>query len=166
MGSNMKEKWTLLKYLLVQSLASKAKEWFLSLHYNICKKIRTCPLCGGLLIFVGHLPRNYPEDHKTMKHNECQNRFPHFGCLDIDNTLLKTPQENSILWRLFLPKANEVKQEIALLFSFCLIMKCKNRLKKAFTLKKFTSPSKKSHCFFLFKAQIRPQRKPGLFNRR
>jgi hypothetical protein len=57
MGANIKNKWFLLKYLLIQSLSSQGKEWFLSLHFEIHKKVRTCTTCGGLLILLGHLPR-------------------------------------------------------------------------------------------------------------
>lgn len=57
MGANIKDKWSLLKYLLVQSLSPQGKQWFLNLQFDIHKKVRTCPICGGLLILIGQLPR-------------------------------------------------------------------------------------------------------------
>lgn len=57
MGANIKDKWFLLKYLLIQFLSCKGKEWFLSLQFEIRKKLRTCPKCGGLFLLFGHLPR-------------------------------------------------------------------------------------------------------------
>ncbi|MGA1824278.1 MAG: transposase, partial [bacterium] len=57
MGANMKDKYHLLKYLLVQSLSSKIKKWFLAIRLDIKKKIRSCPYCGGRLILIGRLLR-------------------------------------------------------------------------------------------------------------
>lgn len=57
MGANTKDKYFLLKYLLVQSLSSKLKDWFLSIRLEIKEKVRSCPKCGGKLILIGYLPR-------------------------------------------------------------------------------------------------------------
>lgn len=57
LGANIREKLAILKYLLVQALPSKVKEWFLNLHFEIKKKVHNCLKCGGLLILVGPIPR-------------------------------------------------------------------------------------------------------------
>jgi hypothetical protein len=57
MGANMKEKWMLMKYFLVQSLSTKKKSWFLSIQFDTHSKIKTCKKCGTPLILIGSLPR-------------------------------------------------------------------------------------------------------------
>ena len=57
MGANTKDKYFLLKYLLVQSLPSEIKEWFLQIRLKFKEKVRACPLCGGKLILAAYLPR-------------------------------------------------------------------------------------------------------------
>jgi len=57
MGANIKDKYYLLKYLLVQSLSAKIKKWFFAIRFDIKKKIRSCPHCGGKLILIGRLSR-------------------------------------------------------------------------------------------------------------
>jgi len=57
MGAKLKNKYYLLKYLIVQSLSSKMKKWFFTIRLDIEKKIRSCPHCGGKLILIGCLSR-------------------------------------------------------------------------------------------------------------
>jgi hypothetical protein len=81
-----------------------------------------------------------------MKHNELQNRFFIFGCLD--NILLKAAQAICTPLRLFLSNANEDNQKKVLLFSLSIIITRKNYLKKGLFLKNFSPSFKKTSDFF------------------
>ncbi len=58
MGSNVKDKWFLLKQLIYQSLSAKKKKEFLEIEvYQADKKKICCEKCGRELILTGTLPR-------------------------------------------------------------------------------------------------------------
>lgn len=58
MGSNVKDKWFLLKHLLFKNHSLKKQKLFLKINFKSkSKKVRCCNNCGGVLNFIGVLPR-------------------------------------------------------------------------------------------------------------